>query len=113
MLTIAEFGRLWRRGEMTARDLVERCLTQIDRDQPRLNAFILVMADEARRQAEDADRERAAGLDRGPLHGVPISLKDLIRRPWRGHDRRFSSAGRPHRRDQRAHRRPGCARPER
>jgi aspartyl-tRNA(Asn)/glutamyl-tRNA(Gln) amidotransferase subunit A len=78
MLTIAEFGRRWRRGDMTARDLVERCLTQIDRDQPRLNAFILVMADEARRQAEDADRERAAGLDRGPLHGVPISLKDLI-----------------------------------
>ena len=36
------------------------------------------MADEARAQAQDADRELAAGLDRGPLHGVPISIKDLI-----------------------------------
>ena len=36
------------------------------------------MADEARARAEDSDRELAAGLDRGPLHGVPISIKDLI-----------------------------------
>ena len=78
MLTIAEFGRLWRRGEMSAVTLVERCLARIDSEQARLNAFILVMADGARRQAETADRERSAGIDRGPLHGVPISLKDLI-----------------------------------
>ncbi len=36
------------------------------------------MADEARRQAREADRELAAGHDRGPLHGVPISIKDLL-----------------------------------
>jgi aspartyl-tRNA(Asn)/glutamyl-tRNA(Gln) amidotransferase subunit A len=78
MLTIAEFGRLWRQGEMSAVALVERCLARIDSEQARLNAFILVMADDARRQAETADRERGAGIDRGPLHGVPISLKDLI-----------------------------------
>ncbi len=44
----------------------------------RLNAFILVMADSARQQADQADREIAAGQDRGPLHGVPISIKDLF-----------------------------------
>ena len=78
MLTIAEFGRLWRKGETTSLGLVEQCLGRIDRDQARLNPFILVMSGEARRQAEEADRERAAGRDRGPLHGVPVSLKDLI-----------------------------------
>ena len=47
-------------------------------DNPRLNAFITVMAEEARRDAEVADGELAAGRDRGPLHGVPIAVKDLI-----------------------------------
>ncbi|HEY2904396.1 MAG TPA: amidase [Vicinamibacterales bacterium] len=56
----------------------EECLGRIQADNGRLNAFILVMADEARRQAKAADAELAAGHDRGPLHGVPISLKDLL-----------------------------------
>src|SRR5262249_34421266 len=40
--------------------------------------FIRVMAEEARRQAQELDRELAAGHDRGPLHGVPISIKDIL-----------------------------------
>src|SRR6202030_2810060 len=40
--------------------------------------FILVMTDEARRQAREADRELAAGRDSGPLHGVPVSVQDLF-----------------------------------
>ncbi len=57
----------------------DRGLPAADRaDNGRLNAFILVMADDALRQARNADRELTAGQDRGPLHGVPISVKDLI-----------------------------------
>ena len=77
-MTIEEFGRLLRSRELTALDFTEACLRRIDEQQPRLNAFIHVMADEARRDAEAADRELAAGRDRGPLHGVPIAVKDLI-----------------------------------
>src|SRR6266851_4897378 len=77
-MTIEEFGRRLRAGAITAARATEECLNRIDADNPRLNAFILVMAEEARRQAHDADRELAAGRDRGPLHGVPISLKDIV-----------------------------------
>src|SRR6185436_8379753 len=72
------FGRKLRAGEVTAQAITEQCLHRIETDNPRLNAFIRVMADEAREQAAAADRELAAGLDRGPLHGVPISIKDLL-----------------------------------
>jgi aspartyl-tRNA(Asn)/glutamyl-tRNA(Gln) amidotransferase subunit A len=77
MMTIQEFGRRWRAREVTAEQVTEECLGRIGVENPRLNAFILVMADEARQQARAADRELAAGHDRGPLHGVPISVKDL------------------------------------
>jgi len=77
-MTIEEFGRRLRAREITSEEATEACLRRIDSDNPRLNAFILVMADEARRQARDADRELAEGRDRGPLHGVPVSIKDLF-----------------------------------
>src|SRR5438093_5204078 len=76
-MTIEEFGRRLRARETTSAQVTEACLQRIEADNPRLNAFILVMADEARRQAQDADRQLAAGNDLGPLHGVPISVKDL------------------------------------
>jgi aspartyl-tRNA(Asn)/glutamyl-tRNA(Gln) amidotransferase subunit A len=76
--TIATFGRRWRARQVTSLEVVEECLRRIDDDNPRLNAFILVMADEARAAARQADRDLAAGIDRGPLHGVPVSIKDLI-----------------------------------
>ena len=76
--TITTLGRRLRAREVTSSAVVEECLRRIDVDNPRLNAFILVMADEARATARQADRELAAGIDHGPLHGVPISIKDLI-----------------------------------
>src|SRR2546425_6262259 len=77
-LTIDEFGRRLRAREITAEQMTEECLRRIDVENPRLNAFILIMADQARRQARDADRELSAGRDRGALHGVPVSIKDLL-----------------------------------
>jgi len=77
-MTIAEFGRALRAGETTSEQATERCLANIKASDRRLNAFILVMADEALQRARDADRELAGGRDLGPLHGVPISIKDLM-----------------------------------
>src|SRR5262245_5487439 len=78
MLTIQEFSRNLRGRKISAAEITEECLRQIDAENTRLNAFILVTQEEARRQARELDRELAAGHDRGPLHGVPVSLKDLV-----------------------------------
>jgi len=78
VFTIEEFGRKLRRRELSAAEATDDCLRRIEADNARLNAFIHVMADEARRQATEADREIRSGLDRGPLHGVPLSIKDLF-----------------------------------
>jgi Asp-tRNA(Asn)/Glu-tRNA(Gln) amidotransferase A subunit family amidase len=76
--TISELSRALTARHTTAEAVVERCLQRIAERNPTLNAFITVFDDEAREQARDADREIAAGRHRGPLHGVPISLKDLF-----------------------------------
>src|SRR5262249_4535945 len=77
-MTIESFGRRLRAREITSVEATDECLKRIELDNPRLNAFTLVMASEARDQARELDREIAAGHDRGPLHGVPISVKDLL-----------------------------------
>ncbi|MGH9175305.1 MAG: amidase, partial [Vicinamibacterales bacterium] len=65
-------------GELRSERLTEDALNLIATLNPRLNAFITVTADDALAGARQADREIAAGRYRGPLHGMPISLKDLI-----------------------------------
>ena len=76
--TIEQFARRWRAKETTSLEATDACLRNIEARNGELRAFITVMADEARRQAGQADRELASGQDRGPLHGVPIAIKDLI-----------------------------------
>ena len=71
---IATLAQDIRAGRLTCRDLVEECLAAIAERDPALNAFITVLADDARAQARDAD----AAISRGALHGMPISVKDII-----------------------------------
>ncbi len=66
------------RGKLRAERLTEDALNLIAELNPRLNAFIAVTAAEALATARAADREMAAGRGRGPLHGIPLSIKDLI-----------------------------------
>src|SRR5215813_459235 len=76
--TIRELSRALKARQTTAEAIVEGCLQRIAERNPSLNAFITVFEEDAREQARAADREIAAGTYRGPLHGVPISLKDLF-----------------------------------
>lgn len=76
--TITGLARALRARETTAEAVTAQCLDRIAERNPSINAFITVLADEAFAQAREADREMAAGRHRGPLHGIPVSLKDLI-----------------------------------
>src|SRR5258708_3907453 len=75
--TAAAASRALAAGRISAAALVEASLARIAAHDQRLNSFVLVLADEARRAARTADRARKAGRARGPLHGVPFGLKDL------------------------------------
>jgi aspartyl-tRNA(Asn)/glutamyl-tRNA(Gln) amidotransferase subunit A len=77
-VTIAELAPQLRSGQLRAADLLEGCLSAIDARDRELNAFILVARDEGRAAAAEADREIAGGRWRGPLHGIPVSIKDLF-----------------------------------
>jgi aspartyl-tRNA(Asn)/glutamyl-tRNA(Gln) amidotransferase subunit A len=66
-----------RSGEVSARELVQRSLDLVEREQERLNAFVHVDAEGALTAADDVDRARAAGETLGPLAGVPFGVKDL------------------------------------
>jgi aspartyl-tRNA(Asn)/glutamyl-tRNA(Gln) amidotransferase subunit A len=78
LLTIDAFSQKLRARQVTAAETTDECLRRIGVANAELNAFIHVSYDEAREAARRADRELADGLDRGPLHGVPISVKDLF-----------------------------------
>ena len=76
-LTIKEASALVQKREVSPVELIDATLERVDRLQPTLNAFITVMHDQARRDARRAEAEIARGRYKGPLHGIPVSLKDL------------------------------------
>ncbi len=76
--SIAELAPLIASGALSSETLTQACLGEIDTHNAELRAFITVTADEALAHARALDAETAAGRTRGPLHGIPISLKDLI-----------------------------------
>ena len=76
--SIKQISELLRKGSLSPVELTEDCLARIEKQNPRLNAFITVTAESARAQACTAETEIRRGDWRGPLHGVPLALKDLI-----------------------------------
>lgn len=77
-LTLAEAAARVRAGSVTPTQLTEACLARIQTYNPKLNAFITVLRDQAMAQARALDAEQRAGKLRGPLHGIPVALKDNV-----------------------------------
>ena len=78
LLSLTDLARELAAGALSSREVVAAYLERIAALDDRLHAFVDVFADEARAAAGEADRARRAGAERGPLHGVPIALKDLL-----------------------------------
>ena len=64
-------------GSLSPETLVEDCLTRIERDNPKVNAFTCINGEEARRLAAESARRWQAGSPCGPLDGIPVTIKDL------------------------------------
>jgi aspartyl-tRNA(Asn)/glutamyl-tRNA(Gln) amidotransferase subunit A len=79
-LSLAALSDAIRSRRLSSLEATQACLKAIDRLQPMLNCFISVEAEDALRDATQADREIAAGKWRGPLHGVPVAHKDMFYR---------------------------------
>jgi aspartyl-tRNA(Asn)/glutamyl-tRNA(Gln) amidotransferase subunit A len=77
-MSLADVGALIRSQSVSPVEVTEEALARIERLNPRLNAFWTVTAELAREQARAAETEITKGQYHGPLHGVPVGLKDLI-----------------------------------
>jgi aspartyl-tRNA(Asn)/glutamyl-tRNA(Gln) amidotransferase subunit A len=77
-LTIARYGELMRSGRLTSVELVESVLSRIADTEPMVSAYAYVDWAGARAGAIRADAELREGTDRGPLHGIPLAIKDVI-----------------------------------
>lgn len=75
---IAELSGRIRRKQISPVEITRECLARIEKLNPRLNAFLAVMVESALAEARGLEQEIARGCWRGPLHGIPIALKDLI-----------------------------------
>ena len=115
-LSVSDIGLLIRARTLSSTVLTEQMLDRIKRLDPVFESYATLMADAALDAARAADREIAAGTDRGPLHGVPIAVKDLchtrgVRTMGRNvRERRIRSERRRYRRRQAARRGRGPAR---
>ena len=77
-VTAAEATRAFAAGKLSPVELLQALLARIERLDPKLHAFVHLDADAALDAARAAEREIAAGHVRGPLHGVPVGIKDII-----------------------------------
>jgi aspartyl-tRNA(Asn)/glutamyl-tRNA(Gln) amidotransferase subunit A len=76
--TVPELGTLLRSRKVSATDLTRHALERLERLGPRYNAVVTVLRESALADAQERDREIAAGKLRGPLHGIPYGVKDLL-----------------------------------
>ena len=76
--TLTQASEQLRRGKISPVELTRACLSRIEKLNPKINAYITVMAEQSLAQARDLEAELHAGKSRGPLHGIPIALKDLF-----------------------------------
>jgi len=76
--SIVEAARDFRAGRLAPTELLDTLLKHIASENPRIGAFTEVFRDTARNEARAADRELREGTDRGPLHGIPVAVKDLF-----------------------------------
>src|SRR5436305_621570 len=89
-LTIAEAAKLIQQRELSPGELVDSQLARIEKFDGRLHSFIRLLGDSARAEARAAESEIAAGKYRGPLHGIPLGLKDIYETggvPTTGHSK--------------------------
>ncbi|MEU0577555.1 amidase [Streptomyces griseoincarnatus] len=77
-LSLAAAAQEIRERRLSPVELVDSVLHRIEQVEPHVAAYVAVSADQARRTAREAEREAAQGAYRGPLHGIPVGLKDLI-----------------------------------
>ncbi|MBI3964692.1 MAG: amidase [Chloroflexi bacterium] len=78
-LGVAELAEAYRKGRLSPVEVTRATLERIDALNPKINAFRTVLHESALAAAEAAERQLRAGIDLGPLHGVPVSVKDIIR----------------------------------
>jgi aspartyl-tRNA(Asn)/glutamyl-tRNA(Gln) amidotransferase subunit A len=78
LLDLSEASRAVQKKEVSPVDLTQACLARIERFNPKLNAFITVTDTAALEEARKAEDEIARGEWKGPLHGIPLAVKDLI-----------------------------------
>ncbi|WP_398467360.1 amidase [Tardiphaga sp.] len=77
LATASEQIHLLKTGQTRSRDLLEEHVARIEKYNPALNAIIYLSLAEARKRADEADAARSAGIDWGPLHGLPMTVKDV------------------------------------
>jgi Asp-tRNA(Asn)/Glu-tRNA(Gln) amidotransferase A subunit family amidase len=76
--TIAGIGRALREGRTSCVEILNGCLRQVDEWEPKVHAWVVLDHTRALEQARGLDDELKNGKDRGPLHGIPIGIKDII-----------------------------------
>ena len=74
----SRIAREIRAGNLSSREIVDACLERVEQVNPKINAVVQLVSARARAEADELDRLAASGQFKGPLHGVPITIKDSL-----------------------------------